>query len=161
MPATAPDVTGTANQNHSTIRYIDWTGDKVADSLRTAVAATAAQREALKDAIGAASSANVYEVDAKLAFVDVPDSGDAVEAPRGEVSNVLNILMKNAAGDSDTFPLRAPINDMFISGTDDIDPDNAELGALFTALLALKGAGWEIVSVRYTGRKQTNKATPI
>jgi hypothetical protein len=161
MPATAPDVTSTVTQKHVSFRLIDWTGDRGSDSIQVPVGATASQVEALKDAYGAISSANVYAVEIPSLWNDIPDSGDAIEAPRGEMSNVLNVLVKKATGESMTVPVRAPINEIFVANSDDVDPTNADLATYFGALLAALGSGWEIVSVRYTGRKQTNQATPI
>lgn len=161
MPASAPDVTTTAIRKQVSSRLIDSTGDKASDIIEVPVAATAAQIEAFKDAYGAITSADLYEVEVPSRWSTVPDKDNADVAERDEVSNVLNVLIKKATGESDTIPIRAPVPGLFVAGTDDIDPANADFATFLGALLAMKGAGWTVVSARYTGRKQTNKAIAI
>jgi hypothetical protein len=142
---------------------IDATGDKKAIGLQgtSAAVSTNAEIEALATAIGDASSANVYEVNVNQAYIDTPDKNDAVVAERDEVANVLNILAKHADGRAASLPLLAPIPDLFIANSDEIDPASTELLALFTAFLAVLPAGFEIISCRYSTRHQYNPATPI
>lgn len=163
MPNDAPDVTGSVTYLDGTFRYIDWTGDKVASAVTgaNATAVTPAELQALAVALGAASSASLYEVDVKDAFASNPDKDNADEAPRGEVANVLNILAKHPDKRSASLIIPAPIPDLFIAGSDEIDPASAELDAVFTAFLAVLPAGFEIISTRYSTRHQYNPATPI
>lgn len=167
MPNTAPDVTTGAIQRHISVRLIDKTGDKAADDMQIPVAATLAQIEAYKDAYAAVTSANLYAVNNSDWYNAVPDKTPALEQARHEVSNVMNILIKTPAGESDTIPLRAPIPDLFIDESDNVDPAEPLLATYLTALLTLRNVGrtggnvWQVVSIRYTGRKQTNQAVPI
>lgn len=163
MPNDAPDITGAVTYLDGTFRFIDWTGDKIGVGVSgaNATAVTPAELQALAVALGAASSASLYEVDVKDAFANNPDKDDADVAPRGEVANVLNILAKHADKRSASIIIPAPINDLFVAGSDEIDPASTELAAVFTAFLAVLPAGFEIISTRYSTRHQYNPATPI
>ena len=163
MPNNIPDVTGSPQRLPYSIRYIDHTGDPRADSLSglDAVAVTPVNLQALNVAMGAATSASMYEGVVQDIFAALPDKNDATVADRSEVQNNIVILAKNAAGASVNLFIPAPVPALFIPNSDDIDPASTELLAVFTAFLALLPAGFGIISARYTGRKQYNAATPI
>lgn len=163
MPNNIPDTTGTPQRLPYSIRFIDHTGDKRADNLVGFDTAnvTPANIQALNVAMGAATNASMYEGVIGDVFATVPDKNDAVQADRSEVVNNIVVLAKNAAGASVNLFIPAPIPALFVPGSDEIDPTSTELADVFTAFLALLPAGFEIVSARYTSRKQYNAATPI
>jgi len=163
VPNSIPDVTGAATRIPYSIRYIDHTGDKRADALTgfDTTNVTPANIQALNVAMGGATNAEMYEGVIGDVFGVVPDKSNANVADRSEVVNNIVVLAKNAAGASVNLFIPAPVPALFVTGSDEIDPASTELAAVFTALLALLPTGFEIVSARYTSRKQYNAATPI
>ena len=163
MPNNIPDTTGAVTAIPYSVRYIDHTGDKKGDNFPEFDTAnvTPANVQAFNVALGAASQASMYEGTIQDVFRTLPDKNDATVGDRSEVQNVINILAKHADGRTSACLVRAPVAGCFIPNSDEIDPASTELAAVFTAFLAMLPAGFQIISARYTGRKQFNKATPI
>jgi len=159
---TAPDVTGAATNRRVSLRWIDLTGDLVTTSLDVPVAATAAQIEALGDAMQAASQASLYEIDNTGVWAAVPDKNDAVSGHADSVFDVVTSLIKSAAPRSALdWYIPAPNDTVVLPETDNIDPASTELAAIYTAVLALLPAGFTVVQARFSEHKETNKAVKI
>lgn len=161
MPRTAPTVNGTPQFRTVSNRWIDFSGDKRSDSLQTPAGATNAQIEAYAVALGAGSNASLYAVVVEDHYNSVPDKSNAVDEPKDSVFDNLVFLAKTVANASQRGFLPAPVGSMFVAGTDTIDPTNTDLADIFTAFLALVGAGYSIVSARYTERREINEAVNI
>ena len=161
MPRTAPTVNGTPQFRKVSTRWIDASGDKRADSLQVPAGATDAQVEAYAVALAAASNASLYAVVSEAHYNSAPDKSDAVDAPKDSVYDNMVALAKTAANLSQRGFIPAPIADLFATGTDQPNPASTELAAVFTAFLALVGAGYSIVSVRYTERREINEAVNV
>jgi hypothetical protein len=163
MSRAAPTVNGTPTIRKVSLRWIDASGDPRADSIDLPAGATNAQIEAYAVAISDAdaSNASLYAIDVTDAYQTVPDKNNAVDAPKDSVYDNLVFLAKTAAGLSKRGFVPAPAGAMFVAGTDTIDPANAELAAIFTAFLAMVGAGYSIKSARYTERREINEAVNI
>jgi len=159
---TAPDATGTATGRRVALRWIDETGDLTTTSLDVPVAATAAQVEALADAMQAASQASLYAIENDAIFNSVPDKDNAEIGARDSVFDNVVTLIKSAAPRSGLdWYIPAPDSTLMVLGSDQIDPASTELGAVYTAVLALLPAGYGIVQARYSEHKETNKAVKI
>lgn len=156
MPRTAPTVNGTGTFKVLSISYIDSSNDKRTDSYQIPAAATDAQVEALVVAIAADSNANIYKVRVADVYNSQPDTGDALNEVRPSLHSNIVILAKTALNDSDNLFIPAPKDDNFVPTTDDIL--SGALAASLAAYLAIKGAGWEIISGRYTERREVNKS---
>ena len=91
----------------------------------------------------------------------MPDKSDAVDEPKDSVFDNLVFLAKTNTNLSQRGFLPAPEGALFVPGTDTIDPANADLATVFTTFLALVGAGYSIVSARYTERREINEAVNI
>jgi len=161
MARTAPTVNGTPTLKKASLRYIDASADKRADSIDLPASATDAQIEAYAVPIGAASNANLYAVEVTDVYQVQPDKNDAVDAVKDSVYDNLVFLAKTTANLSQRGFVPAPVGSMFVPGTDTIDPADTDLAAIFTAFLALVGAGYSIVSARYTERREINEAVNI
>lgn len=163
MPNNIPDTTVAVTVIPYSVRYIDHTGDKKGDILTGLDTATVtpANVQALNVALGAATNASMYSGNIQDIFRTNPDKNDANVADRSEVQNVINVLAKRPDGRDASLLIRAPVPALFIPNSDEIDPTSTELLAVFTAWTAMLPAGFEIISARYTGRKQFNQATPI
>lgn len=156
MARSAPTVNGTPTYRRVSFRWIDASGDLRSDSLQTD--ATDAQIEAYAVDIGAISNADLYAIEVSDVYNSVADSSNAVDAVKDSVYDNIVILAKNAVNDSFRCFLPAPEGALFIAGTDQIDPTNADLAAWLTEILVLAGAGFSIVSARYTERREINEA---
>lgn len=163
MARHAPTVNGTPTIKKLSLRWIDASGDVRADSIDLPAGATDAQIEAYAVSVSDpdASNADLYAIDVTAAYQTVPDKNNAVDAPKDSVYDNLVFLAKTAAGLSKRGFLPAPAGAIFVPGTDTVDPANAELAAIFTAFLAMVGAGYSIKSARYTERREINEAVNI
>lgn len=166
MPGTrtAPDVTTAATGKLVSFHWIDVSGAKRADSYQLPVSATNAQIEAMADALQAGSNASLWKIGIENVFGSVEDSDNALAATKSsQVQDQLFFTAKH------TSPLQivqrayipAPINDLFIGNTDNVDPTSTEAAAILTAFLAMLGAGYSVVWGRYTQRTEINEKTPI
>lgn len=161
MPRTAPAVNGTPQFRKVSFRWIDASGDKRSDSLQVPAGATDAQIEAMAVALAAASNASLYAVVPEAWYNSTPDKSDAVDAPKDSVYDNMVALAKTVANASQRTFIPAPIADIFQTGTDQPNPASTELAAVLTAFLALVGAGYSVVSLRYTERREINEAVNI
>lgn len=163
MPNSIPDFTGPVTRSPYSVRYIDHTGDTRGDTLSQLDNAkvSPATIQALNVALGAATSASMYSGNAQSIYATNPDKNNALVQDRSEVSNNLVILAKHPDGRSNNLFIPAPIPALFQPNSDNIDPNSTELAAVLAAYLALLPDGFEIISIRYTSRKQYNSATPI
>ena len=161
MARTAPAVDGTPDFQKVSFAWIDASGDLRSDSLQVPAAATSAQIEAFAEALADISNAVLYKIEVSAVYNSVPDKSSAVDAPKDSVYDNLVTLAKTALNASQRAFLPAPEGGIFVTGTDQIDPANVDLGTMFTAFLALIGAGYTIVSARYTERREINEAVKI
>lgn len=163
MPSRVPDATGDPQRDLLSLRYLDHTGDLRSDALTGLLnsAVTGAAINTLATAMGACTQADFYGVQKSEEFAVVADKTDADAGDRSEVVNNIVVLAKNAAGDSRRLFIPAPTAVCLIEDSDDIDPASTELGALFTAWLAILPVGFSVTQARYTSRKQHNAAVKI
>ena len=158
---TAPAVNGTPTFKTVSLKWIDASGDKRSDSLQIPTAATNAQVEAWAASEQAGSNASLYAVISEDHYNSAPDKSNALDESKDSVYDNLVYLAKTSANLSKRGFLPAPIAAMFTPGTDTIDPTSTVLADIFTAFLALAGAGYSIVSARYTERREINEAVNI
>lgn len=161
MSRTAPAVNGTPQFKKVSMRWIDYSGDKRSDSLQFPATGTDAQIEAYAAALGAASNASLYAIVPEFWYNSTPDKSNAVNEPKDSVFDNMVMLAKTSANLSQRGFIPAPINDLFADTTDQPNPASAELIAVMTAFLALVGAGYSIVSLRYTERREINEAVNV
>jgi len=158
---TAPAVNGTGSYKRVSISYIDYTGNVRTTSDDFPQATTALQIEAYVAAEQALSKASIYKVEVSEVYNSVGDSSNALEEVNPSVYDNVVFLAKTAANLSKNFYILAPDEAAFIDTTDQIDPANTEIAALMTAWLAAAGAGWSIVSARFSERRKTGKVVKI
>lgn len=157
MPRTAPTVNGTPASKLVSYRFVDAQGDTRAVSHRVLTAsATDAEIEALGEALAAKSNAALYSIVVSEEYSAVPDADDATDAVVNSARSNIVVTAKNTTGDLKQIFLPAPVEAMFIPGTDTPIVD-ANYTDIFTAFLATLPAGFEIVSVRYSERKEVNE----
>lgn len=162
MPGTrtAPTVDGTFDYINVSISLIDYTGEVRTDSYQLDADSTDAEVEAFVAATAALSNASVWRVRVGQVYNSVPDSSNAIEEVWEDIKTNLVILAKNPLNDAQNIFIPAPINDLFIEGTEELDPTNVALGDYLTAYLAMK-ANYSIVSGRFTQRRSMGTRVAI
>lgn len=159
MPRTAPDITTPSIYKLVSIRYIDSSGTKRADSYAVAFNLAPAVIEDFVTAVANASNANVYEVQVSDVWSSDDDSGNAINQTRASVSDNIVVLLDGLLPNTqiNTF-LPSPKDSLFLQGTDDVDPSSPLLAAFLTTSLALFGGAPRTVrGARYTERKKRGR----
>jgi len=154
---TAPTINGTPVYQELQLSWIDYTGDVRSDSYFLDAAATDAQAVALAAAAQAASNSSLWRATMKSVYEGDQDSSNGTEVVWENVEDNLVIQAKNTTKQSLRFFIPAPNNGMFVEGTENIDPTNAELTAVLTAFLAVVPTGYTIRGARFTHRRQINQ----
>lgn len=153
MPRTAPTVDGTGNVRLVSLRMIDISGDKRAESLEISPSATPAQIEALVAAYAARSHVNIYAVKDEMVYNSPPSSADATAGAKSDsVADGINYLFVGATNDSADIRLIAPLASQMVGTSDSVD---ATAGAAFGAIVEPLLEGTKVlVSAQYTERKE-------
>jgi hypothetical protein len=139
-------------------RWADYTGEKRTDSYRVDAAAVAGEIEALAVALQAGSNATLYEIQVAEHYVSVPiPSLNADEAVWENAASNVVIQYKHPTLESIRCFVPSPDNAMFVEGTENVDPANAEFLAIRLAFGVLQDIEYRAVGVRFTHRLQINQ----
>jgi len=149
---TAPTVDGSPTFQTVSVTVYDYTGEQRTDSYQIEADATSAEIEAFVAGLQACSNATIWKVKVGQVYNSVGDPSNADEVVWEEASSNIVLLEKDDTNNSQDWYVPAPLNDLFLEGTENIDPSNVTLGALMTAILALKD-GFSFVSARFTSRR--------
>lgn len=159
---TAPTIDGLALVKIISVRYIDFTGDKRAVSIRTDAAVTDVQIEAMVAASVPGSNASIYEVQVTEVYSGVALKGNADEAVWENVNDNIVLQFKDPVlGVSLRNYLPSPSETWFTDGTDFVDADNAEFIAWKNATDVVMPTDYFPVGVRFTPRKDNNPSLPL
>lgn len=163
MPRTAPTVDGTPDYVEVSFRFIDANAQPGSFNLKTtSTLATNAAIEAVGDALGAMTNANLYAVVVGSVYADGGSPAGATEAPRESVKDIINVLFKGSALDAaQDIEVPAPLDSLFVEGTNEVIPDSTEMLALRTAINDILPAQYIPVSIRFTERRKSNSRTKI
>jgi len=162
MPFDAGVVDATPTRRIVHFQYIDSEGKPRTDSYDVSAATTDAQINALSVALGAITNASLWNVGYTNWYaVEPAQKGNAVDETNDSVYDNLVILMKDAINNS--FDFYVPANNEAVSmvaDTENPDPTTTEMVALFAAIDGIWNS-YIPFSVRYTERKNTNKAVKL
>jgi hypothetical protein len=158
---TAPTVDGTPVYLQVTLHWIDYNGDKRADSLNLPTATTSAEIEAIAAAAQALSNASLYDISVNNKYDSNEDSSNADEDVYNSVKDSLVIQTKEPTGQSLRGFIPSITQNVFVENTKEIDPTNADLATYLAALVAALPAGYEVIGARFTQRKQVNQQVKI
>lgn len=164
MPRTAPTVNGTPTFVIVSLRMIDANGQLDSIPYRTTLArATNAAVEAVVAKQAAASNGNVYDCVIELHYAAATVSpSSATEAPRESIKDAIVILEKDvAAGASQESLILAPLDSLFLDGTNDVDITQTPFTEYNTAVDALLPTTYAPISTRFSERKGTNSKTRL
>lgn len=149
---TAPAVNGTPQFISVSVTLYDYTGEQRTDSYQMDADSTDAEIEAFVAALQAGTNATIWRVRVGQVYNSVGDSSNAVEEVWEDADTNVVLLAKTALNASEDFYIPAPIDDMFIEGTNEIDPTNGVLAAILAAILPMR-AGYSFISARLTSRR--------
>lgn len=157
---TAPAFTATATQRLITFHFVDSSGDSTAQSVPVALAATAADIEALAAKYQAASQASLWQITDNLLRSGDKDPDNATSLQRSSVASGINLLFKHPTTlDTNSLRVFAPVT-AAMQGNQDIPLlSDASLSELITAALALQ-TGYNFRQAQYTERKE-RKNNPV
>ena len=161
MPRTAPTVDGSGNYREITLKWIDANNGKRSDTYRVDADATDPEIEAIVVAAAAASNANCYQVRVSMVYNSIMSPSDAVEESRIAVSENIVLLFKDSAGNARDWFLPAPLDSVFVEGTNSPNPLDTLLGNWESAIDAAIETAFEPISLRYTARRKKNPSVPV
>lgn len=169
MPRTAPTVDRTGMTKRTlTMRYIDVSGDKRADSFVIAQTATDLAIEAFIAAWSALSNANMYEIQITDLFKAQASASLAATGTKSDsvYDNVVFNRNSIAADKSESLFVPAPVASLFEltpggDPTDTPDLNNPVLTQIDTLLNAIQPFNYDPVSYRYTERSEVNEKVNV
>jgi len=162
MPNNAGAVDATPTRKIMHLQYIDSEGKPRTDSYDIPSDVTDAEFNALSAAQGAVTNASLWNIGYTNWYsTGVPQKSDADDLTNDSVYDNIVFLMKNAANDSFDFFIPANLETVtMVAGTENPDPTTTEMLALIAAIEAIWG-GYSAYSVRFSERKNVNRATKI
>lgn len=165
MPRTAPTVNGTPTYQQVSMTFIDYTGDVRSISFNVPAAATVAQIEAAAEAIADGSNASLFKISTSAVYEGNGSKTNATSgANHSSVFDNMVLLYRNPTtrATQDGY-VPAPVDDLFIEGTDDPNTDPAgDLAGIISAIEGMLGAAaWNAISARFTERREINQRTRL
>lgn len=165
MPGTrsAPTVDGTPDFLELQFSWIDYVGDRYAMTmLASGTTATPAEIETLSDALQAASNASLWRVRVTQDYQGQMLKSNALEEVWNDAEDVVVIHYKNPttrASEYVNFP--APLDDIFIEGTEQVDTADALFTDILAAVAAVLPTGFNPATVRFSKHREINQAELI
>jgi hypothetical protein len=156
---TAGTIDGSGSYKHISVSFQDVSGDPRTISDDVPIGVTDAQVESLVAALQAASQASIFRVGVEMVYAGDEDASNAESGTRDSVYDNVAIRLKNPTANlGKTQYIPAPDPAVMLADSDQVDPASTELGAVFTAWLALL-SGYSVKSARFTERREINQAT--
>ena len=151
---TAPAQTAAANRRVITFHFIDASGDTDTAAVDVAVAATAADIEALAADLQSATQASLYQITDQLFRNGDADPDNADTDQRNSIKQGINVLLKApATGDTRELRIFAPVPAV-MQGNQDIPlVTGTPLADVLTSWTTLS-TGYNAQSVQYTERRE-------
>lgn len=158
---TAPTVDGTPPYQHVAFKFLDVSGDIRTISGDFDPEMTAAEIETLAATLQVATQASLVRIDVSQVYAGAEIVGNATNLQRDSVFDQIILRAKNPSLNIGySWELPAPIPAAFVGDTDTVLTTSVPLLNIINALGAGK-AGYGFVSMRYTERKEINKAQKI
>jgi hypothetical protein len=165
MPGTrtAPPVDGSPDFLNLSFSWIDYVGDRYTCSfLGSGTTATPAEIEALADAFQDASNASLWRVQVIQDYSGAMLKSNALEEVWNDAEDVVVIHYKNLTTKADLYAnFPAPLDDMFIEGTEQVDTADALFTAILAAIAAVLPTGFTPATVRFSKHREINQAELI
>lgn len=155
---TAPTIDGTPDFKRISMRFVDAQGDIRSVSLVADAAVVAATIETLVAETQVVSNGSIYEVEVVDVYSGARSTSNASDAVVNSINSNIVYHVKASPTSSQRGFVPAPIDAVFIAGTDTPDINDADLADWFAAVLAVVGGAYSGQSVRYTERREINDA---
>lgn len=155
MPGTrtAPTVDGTPDFKTISVTVYDYSGQQRTDSYLVDADSSDAEVEAFVAALQDLTNATIWRVKVSDIYNSIGDKGNALEEVwENQKTNVVSLL-KNVLQVGQDWYIPAPINGMFIDGSEEIDPANADFATYLASILPMR-AGYSVISARFSHRRQ-------
>lgn len=161
MPRTAPTYAGTPSYVIVSFRFIDANSAKTSTSyITTAARATTAAIEAMADALSAATNANLYDIVLESHTDGAASSSTALDASRESANDYINTLVRDPASrKTQEVSIPAPLDAMFVPGTNIVDTENTLYQDVNTAANTLLPDAYVFVSTRFSEHRKINQKT--
>lgn len=158
MPRTAPTYTGTPTYVIVSFHFIDANGALTTTPYTTTQArATTANVEAMAAALGAASNANLYDITVAGHTAANASAAAATEEPRESANDVINTLVREpTTRQTQEVVIPAPLDSLFVAGSNTVDPSVTEYQDVNTAANALLPDAYTFISVRFSEHRKIN-----
>lgn len=173
MPGTrtAPPVNGSPTIIRTTIRLVDFAGDRrslALDNLAAFGVATDADIEAFVAAVQAATNASVYAVEVSQVYNSTFQASNALSAVYQSADDAIVVNLSDATKRYQALTLRSPLASLFTpAGSEDPDSSVAALANAVVAALdivnggSLAGTGtYTAKTVRFSEHSEINEAKP-
>jgi hypothetical protein len=165
MPGTrsAPTVDGTPDFLLISFSWIDYVGDRYSAMIpASGTTATPAEIEALAVALQAASNASLWRIQVTQDYQGLPLKSNALEEVWNDAEDVVVIHYKNpSTRSSEYMNFPAPLDDIFVEGTEQVDTADALFTAILAAVAAILPSGFNPATVRFSKHKEVNQAELI
>jgi len=158
MPRTAPAYTGTPSYAVISFRFIDANGSKTSTSYITTIArATAPNIDAMADALALTSNANLYDIVLETHTEGAATASTALDASRESANDFINTLVRDPVSrKTQEVAIPAPLDALFVAGTNVPDVTNTLYQDVNTAANALLPDAYVFVSVRFSEHRKLN-----
>jgi hypothetical protein len=155
MPGTrtAPTIDGAETYQRVSVTVYDYTGEQRTDSFIVDAGTTPAEIEAFVLALQAITNATIWRVQVADVYDSNGDPENAVEAVWENAKDNVVVLTKDVMNNAQDYYVPSPINDIFIEGTENLDPSVTEFNAWLATLSNLR-TGFAVKSARFTHRRQ-------
>lgn len=157
---TAPTVNGTPTFRLVSVSFIDYTGDIRTDSYQFDSDTTAAEVEAFVAAMQDIANGSIYQVKFQEVYAGTKDKSNAEELVRESVADNLVLLYKTPTNESRNIFVPTISEAVFVDGSNEIDPTNAELAAFLTSITPML-ASFNAISARLSERRKIGQAVNL
>lgn len=165
MPGTrsAGTVDGTPDFLEVSFQWIDYVGDRYTCSfIASGTTATPAEIEALAADMQAISNASLWNVRVTQDYRGAMLKSNALEEVWNDAEDVMVIHYKNLTSRADLYVnVPAPLDDIFVEGTEQVDTAHADFTALLASVAAILPTGFNPATVRFSKHREVNQAELI
>lgn len=161
MARTAPTYSGTPSYVIVSFRFIDANGQKESLPILTSSArATSAAIEAMAVALGAASNANLWQIEVSGFTEGAMTKSSAAEEPRESVHDwIMTLVRQPSSRKTQEVGIPAPLDALLVEGENVVDTTNALYQAVNTAANTLLPDDYIFVSTRFSEHRAINQKT--
>lgn len=165
MPGTrsAATVDGSPDYLELSFQWIDYVGDRYTCSfIASGATATPAEIEGLAADMQAISNASLWNVRVTQDYRGAMLKSNALEEVWNDAEDVMVIHYKNLATRADLYVnVPAPLDDIFVEGTEQVDTANTGFTDLLATIAAILPSGFNPATVRFSKHREINQSELI